>query len=108
MPCAMLLLLSRAFRDDLAALFTHAHPALFVVDHPALMGHPGGLATLGADQHRVGDVNGHGFVDHAALASLALRFHMLFDHVQALDHDFFYLWQGFGNRSLFALIFASE
>src|SRR5437899_6796380 len=72
------------------------------------MCYPSGLAALGAHQHSVGDLNGHSFIDNAALASLTLRFHMLFYHIQTFHHNLIDLWHRPRNRPLLPLILSSE
>src|SRR5579871_5570644 len=100
----------RPIFNDLMTFLADTHGAqLLIRAHgAALMCHARRLAAFGADQHCVGDVERHRLLDDSALASLALRLDVFLGNVQALDNYLADLWQCARNRSLLALIFASD
>src|SRR5712691_3180395 len=72
------------------------------------MRNTGRLATLRTDQHGVRDMDRHCLIDHTSLPSLALRTHMLFRYIQALDNHFADLWHGPRNGPLLPLILTCD
>jgi hypothetical protein len=68
----------------------------------------GGLTTLGAFEHDVGDLDRHSLLDHASLPSLALRANMFFDNIEALNNNLADLWHRPRNHSFLPFVLASD
>src|SRR5438045_1943767 len=92
MPC---LTTPRAIFNDLVTFLTDAYRTHLLIhtQRATLVPDSSWLATLGADQHCVRDMQRHRLLDDAPLPGLTLRANVFLRDVEALYDDFVHLGQ---------------